>query len=156
MTTQRQLIYQIAIELEHVTADREVYSWEAAEIDLIIKRLKDIGDPPSHKFLDQLPPAASASDVTDDPENVVNFPNGGSRDDYFGVCPICQRQNGMLNDGREHWFICDTHMTKWHVGSNLFSAWQHLTKEESFAQRDRLTRYRAVEEFHPTDLPSRG
>ncbi len=83
--------------------------------------------------------------------NIVNFPNEGSRYDYyFGVCPICQRQNGMLNDGPDHWFVCNTHMTKWCVGSNLFSGWQHLTDEQLFAQRDKLTRYRAIKEFHRT------
>jgi hypothetical protein len=82
-------------------------------------------------------------------ENIVTFPEPGSRDDYFGVCPICQRHSGMLNDGPDHWFVCTTHMTKWRVGSNLFSGWQHLTKEESFAQVDQLTRYREVKEFHP-------
>jgi hypothetical protein len=81
--------------------------------------------------------------------NIVNFPNEGSRNDYFGVCPICQRQNGMLNDGPDHWFVCNTHKTKWRVGSNLFSGWQHLTDEQLFGQRDKLTRYRAVKEFHP-------
>jgi hypothetical protein len=82
-------------------------------------------------------------------ENIAKFPEPGSREDYFGVCPICQRQNGYLNDGRDHWFVCNTHMTKWLVGSNLFSSWRHLTKEESFAQVDQLTRYREVKEFHP-------
>lgn len=46
MSSQRTRIYQIAMELERVTADREVYSWEAAEIDHIIMTLKVIGDPP--------------------------------------------------------------------------------------------------------------
>jgi hypothetical protein len=82
-------------------------------------------------------------------ENIVTFPEPGSREDYFGVCPICQRQNGYLNDGPDHWFVCNTHMTKWCVGSNLFSGWRHLTKEESFAQVHQLTRYRTVKEFHP-------
>jgi len=41
----------------------------------------------------------------------------------------------MLNDGPDHWFVCNTHMTKWRVGSNLFSAWQHLTDEQLFGQR---------------------
>jgi hypothetical protein len=81
--------------------------------------------------------------------NIVNFPNGGSRDDYFGVCPICRRQNGYLNDGRDHWFVCNTHKTKWCVGSNLFDSWKHLTKEESFAQADKLTQYHEVEAIPP-------
>jgi hypothetical protein len=85
-------------------------------------------------------------------ENIINFPKPGSREDYFGVCPICRMQNGYLNDGRVHWFVCNTHMTKWCVGSNLFSSfssWRDETEEQHFAQVDKLTRYREVKEFHP-------
>jgi hypothetical protein len=82
-------------------------------------------------------------------ENIAKFPEPGSRENYFGVCPICQRQNGYLNDGRDHWFVCDRHKTKWYVGSNLFSSWRHLTKEESFAQVDCLARYREVKAIPP-------
>jgi hypothetical protein len=76
-------------------------------------------------------------------------PASNAGDAHFGVCPICHRTNGFLNDGRDHWFVCETHMMKWHVGNNLFSSWRELTDEQRFVQRDALTRYRAVEPFRP-------
>jgi hypothetical protein len=63
MITQRTRIYQIAMELEHVTANRETYSWEAAEIDHIILRLKKIGDQPMPVVIDAAP-----VEQADDPE----------------------------------------------------------------------------------------
>ncbi len=41
---------------------------------------------------------------------------------YFGGCPHCLRNDGFLNIGREHWFVCHRHKMKWCVGSNLFTA----------------------------------
>ena len=67
----------------------------------------------------------------------------------FGGCPECGRADGFLNDGPDHWFICDTHLTKWLIGSNLFSAWRDLSDEEAAEQRDRLREYRQVDPFDP-------
>jgi hypothetical protein len=50
-------------------------------------------------------------------------------DDYFGVCPTCQKTDGYTNVGRSHWFFCKEHRVKWWVGSNLFSSWQGETEE---------------------------
>ena len=38
-------------------------------------------------------------------------------DENFGGCPKCGKTSGFINDGPELWFTCDTHRTKWHVGS---------------------------------------
>ncbi len=62
--------------------------------------------------------------------NVVEFPQVGDGDDYFGVCPTCRKYSGCLNIGRDHWFYCETHKTKWWIGSNLFSGWKSQTEEE--------------------------
>jgi hypothetical protein len=86
--------------------------------------------------------------TTEATTNNVRLLQTGSRDNYFGVCPICRRQDGYLNNGHDHWFKCDTHRTKWCVGSNLFSSWRFMTPEESFAQVDRLAGYREVEPFN--------
>jgi hypothetical protein len=51
-------------------------------------------------------------------------------DSYFGGCPKCGGTDGYVNVGRNHWFICVEHKTKWCVGSNLFSAWRFETEEE--------------------------
>jgi hypothetical protein len=50
-------------------------------------------------------------------------------DDYFGLCPVCLHTDGYLNIGREHWFFCKEHKTKWCAGSNLFSSWRDDTED---------------------------
>lgn len=65
--------------------------------------------------------------------------------DYFGGCPKCGRDDGFLNVGREHWFACFKHKTKWHVGSNLFSSWREQSEQEWALNAARLAGYREVE-----------
>ena len=55
--------------------------------------------------------------------------------DYFGVCPACYTNDGCLNIGPDHWYVCHEHRVKWCVGSNLFSAWRHET--DCAARRER-------------------
>jgi hypothetical protein len=43
---------------------------------------------------------------------------------YFGWCPECGRNDGYLNVGRTHWFVCHAHRVRWNIGSNLFSSWR--------------------------------
>ena len=62
-------------------------------------------------------------------DNVVKFPERPETGEYFGGCPHCGQTDGYVNVGREHWFVCDRHKTKWHVGSNLFSCWRHEDEE---------------------------
>jgi hypothetical protein len=45
-------------------------------------------------------------------------------DHYFGGCPQCGDTDGMRNVGRDHWYFCAAHRTKWTVGANLFSGWR--------------------------------
>jgi hypothetical protein len=61
---------------------------------------------------------------------------GGQFED-FGVCPICKGHDGYLNVGRDHWFKCDEHKVRWHVGSNLFSSW-HDESEEDWEENARI------------------
>ena len=68
---------------------------------------------------------------------------------HFGGCPECSKSNGFLYRGRENWFICDTHLTRWHVGDNLFSGWREMSEEELAEQADQLLEYRIVEPVHP-------
>ena len=58
--------------------------------------------------------------------------------DYFGVCPICRKNDGYINIGRGHWFFCEEHKVRWYIGSNLFSSWQEETKEEQREIFDKL------------------
>jgi hypothetical protein len=69
----------------------------------------------------------------------------GQYDDYFGNCPQCRKNDGFLNIGRSHWFICHEHKTKWCVGSNLFSNWRDETEDDWRKTHERLASYAVVE-----------
>jgi hypothetical protein len=69
--------------------------------------------------------------------------------DYFGGCPKCWRNDGCLNVGPVHWFICHKHRTKWFVGENLFSTWRDETEDEWQANHDRIREYRLVDAVEP-------
>lgn len=43
---------------------------------------------------------------------------------HFGDCPKCKKNDGRLNVGREHWFICLRHRVKWRAGYDLFPDWR--------------------------------
>lgn len=82
--------------------------------------------------------------------DIAALPTAAWRDDHFGGCPICRRTNGCRSIGRDHWYVCHAHRTKWWVGSNLFSSWRDLTPEQRFANADRLAGYREVEPIFNT------
>ena len=69
---------------------------------------------------------------------------------YFGGCPKCGRDDGYLNVGRCHWFVCDEHKTTWCVGSNLFSSWREQSEEVWEENARRLSEYIEVEPLLPT------
>ncbi len=66
--------------------------------------------------------------------DVITFPERSG----FGACPRCGRNDGYLNAGPEHWFICRRHRLKWWAGSNLFSGWRNEPPERRWAQRAEL------------------
>jgi hypothetical protein len=51
-------------------------------------------------------------------------------DGRFGLCPHCGNNDGYVNTGRAHWFICDEHKVMWFAGINLFSSCRDETEEE--------------------------
>ena len=65
--------------------------------------------------------------------------------DYYGVCPECGKNDGCLNVGRAHWYVCHEHKTKWFVGSNLFASWRHESEEQWKLNDLLLSNYREVE-----------
>jgi len=69
------------------------------------------------------PPAASLS--VEEVAEALQVPDPPA----FGDCPQCGRNDGYLNDGRDHWFICHAHKVKWYTGTNLFSSWTLETEE---------------------------
>ena len=46
----------------------------------------------------------------------------------FGGCPECGELGAIRNIGRQHWGTCDTHRTRWLIGSNLFDFWRDETE----------------------------
>ena len=70
-------------------------------------------------------------------------------DGHFGKCPDCKSYSGLCaNIGSAHWFYCDEHRVKWHVGDNLFSAWRHQTEEDWRFNFEKLADYREVDPEH--------
>jgi hypothetical protein len=67
---------------------------------------------------------------------------------FWGVCPVCRDNDGYLNVGRNHWFFCREHKTKWCVGSNLFSGWRRQTEAEQQFWCEKLN-FGSYEEVHP-------
>ena len=88
-------------------------------------------------------------------------PRGGTRlaqihlgevADHFGVCPICGRNDGFLNVGRAHWFVCHAHHVRWCVGENLFSCWRRQTPAARQLTWERIRDYREVIPIMPAPL----
>ena len=71
---------------------------------------------------------------------------------YFGGCPHCHRDDGYLDVGREHWFVCVEHRTKWFAGSNLFSSWREQTPLDRLLSERTLARFRAVKPIRAKDI----
>lgn len=85
---------------------------------------------------------------------IIPFPSRLRRpkpgcDPYFGLCPECGGNDGYLNIGPNHWFICDEHNVAWCAGSNLFSGWQDESEEEHEFNRDKIAELRIVEPWYP-------
>ncbi len=80
--------------------------------------------------------------------DVVQFQRPVTADNHFGGCPHCDRHDGYLNDGRDHWFFCNRHKTKWLVGSNLFSSWRDEDEDIWRQNRFKLAEYMTVEPIH--------
>ena len=76
---------------------------------------------------------------------VVEFrPAAATTVEYFGGCPHCGRNDGYMNIGREHWFFCTRHKTKWLHGSNIFSGWRDEGEETWKLNGFRLAEYMSV------------
>lgn len=70
--------------------------------------------------------------------------------EHFGWCPECGKTDGYLNIRDVHYFYCDAHRTRWFVGSNLFSSWQHEDEATWEANAQHLEDYRDVDPHTPT------
>jgi hypothetical protein len=76
---------------------------------------------------------------------------------YFGDCPICHKNDGYVNVGNDHWFICVTHKKKWGIGANLFSSAMDETPERQLQEQESLgfDSFEIVEPFYPPPPPAR-
>ena len=85
----------------------------------------------------------------------VTVNDEASDSDYFGSCPVCDGNDGYLNLGPAHWFVCDTHKTKWCWGSNLGSSWKSETEADWQHNYEKLRDYtevRTIDEEESTDF----
>lgn len=69
--------------------------------------------------------------------------------DVCGGCPVCGGNDGFVNVGRAHWFMCDKHKTKWCVGDNWFRCWRFETEEIWRENARLLSAYRTVKPEFP-------
>ena len=78
-------------------------------------------------------------------------------DVYFGRCPECQHTDGYYNLGREHWFVCDEHETRWLAGENLFSSWRSQSAAKQEKDFDKVWgKYREVEPVYELSVGTRA
>lgn len=63
---------------------------------------------------------------------------------HCGVCPLCGKTDGFVNLGKEHWFICRDHETKWFAGVNLFEGWQNQTVAQAQSIEAMLDKYKEI------------
>jgi len=77
------------------------------------------------------------------PTNVMPFPDIRHAR-RCGGCPECARSDGYINLGREHWFICREHRTRWFGGTNLFDTWKNQTVAQSQSAEILLRGFREV------------
>ncbi len=68
---------------------------------------------------------------------------------YFRDCPRCGGNDGYLNVGKTHWFVCHKHKTRWCVGFGLFSSWMDETREQHEENAELLVTYEDVDPWEP-------
>lgn len=96
--------------------------------------------------------AATAGETEESPrtnaigrEESCQRPKDEPEIDDFGGCPLCLRNDGFLDVGRDHWFICRAHKTKWYGGSNLFSLWREETADDWNKHSEELAEFTEIE-----------
>ena len=50
-----------------------------------------------------------------------------------------------MNVWRSHWFVCDTHKTKWCAGANIFSSWMEGSQQDWECNAKSLGNYEEVD-----------
>lgn len=75
---------------------------------------------------------------------VINFP---VQVHLYGGCPHCRKHDGYLNIGREHWFVCKKHKTKWYCRGQ-FTDMKYETPEGWDRNTEYLKNYQEVEPIY--------
>jgi hypothetical protein len=70
---------------------------------------------------------------------------------FFGVCPTCGSNDGHVNLGSVHWFICHEHKVRWVWDSDMFEEWKYETEEKWEHNRSWLLTYRKITPFIPLE-----
>jgi hypothetical protein len=68
---------------------------------------------------------------------------------YFGDCPECRHNSGLLNVGPDYWYVCQEHKAKWPVPDGLLSNWREQPPEGWAAAILKLAEYREVKPIYP-------
>lgn len=86
---------------------------------------------------------------------IISFPDKAKSktSKYWGVCPHCGNNDGLLNIYKDHWSRCDTHKTKWLEGANLLSGWRYENEEIWQLNEYKLSQYIDV---NTINLPPEG
>lgn len=77
------------------------------------------------------------------PTNVMPFPEV-QYSVRCGVCPKCAKTDGFVNLGKEHWFICRDHKSKWFAGVNMYEGWKNQTVAQAESIEMMLSSYKEV------------
>jgi len=85
--------------------------------------------------------------VAPTPSGDRNEPGEATANDpsICGGCPLCGKNDGYLNIGPDHWFVCHAHEKKWCRGSNLFSSWRAENDDDWEQTRQDLAGYEEVD-----------
>ena len=63
----------------------------------------------------------------------------------FGLCPECNARDGFVHIGRQEWFYCKEHKTKWCTSENMLSGWREMSEKDFQENADMLKDYTEVE-----------
>ena len=85
------------------------------------------------------------------PTNVIPFPDIRHAL-HCGECPVCNKNDGYLNLGAQHWFICREHKIKWYVGDNLFDSWRTQSIALHLSAEILLSGYREVDSSYEIEI----
>jgi len=70
-------------------------------------------------------------------------------EDRCGACPICGKNDGYVDLSDCHWFVCNTHQTRWLADSNLSSTGELESREQCNKNGKKIQNYRIVVPWFP-------